>query len=129
MARLEVALVGLFLACWSVEVLNLAGIVPLAGNFPLSLYRFYAVAAGLGWIFGNVYVHRAARVPGPLRRRVLVAYFVGPLGVVFLLRSMAPEAAQQAAPFVPYYAVGVFAALFLVPVVLRPGPPAPPARA
>ena len=117
---------GLFFACWIAAALDAVGLVSLAGTLWVSLYGLYATAAALGWLAGNVYVHRRRSLPRRLARRVLVIYFIGPLGLVYLLRFMAPEAAQRAAPLVPLYAAGVFGALFLVPVLLRPRRPRPP---
>jgi len=120
MIRLEVALVSLFFACWSVAALAGLGLLDLAGGLPLSLYPLYSIAAALGWIFGNVYVMRSRTVPRRLRRRVLLVYFLGPPGIVYALRAMAPVEDQLLAPLVPLYSLGVYTALFLVPVVLRP---------
>lgn len=119
MNRLELALLGLFLACWTVNLLVLAGLVRVAGNYPMSLYGIYGVAAALGWLAGNVYVQRTRGFPGALRRRFLLIYFLGPPGIVYLLRAMAPVAEQVAAPLVPVYAFGVFGIFFLVPVSLK----------
>ena len=123
MARLEIAVVGFFFACWIVVLLSLAGLVPLAGHLPLSLYAYYSLAAGLGWISGNVYVVRRRSLEGAQRRRAFVLYFIGPLGLTSLLRAMAPASAQAVAPFVPLYAVGVFTIFFLVPLILKPPTP------
>jgi len=120
MIRLEIALVGLFFACWAVAALGSLGAADLAGALALPLYPLYSIAAGLGWLSGNVYVLRSRAVPGKLRRRVLAVYFLGPPGIVYLLRAMAPMPEQEAAPLVPIYSFGVFAVLFLVPLVLRP---------
>ncbi|MGH9361843.1 MAG: hypothetical protein ACRD2T_07985 [Thermoanaerobaculia bacterium] len=117
--RLELVSLALFLACWTVDVLSLLGLVPLADRFPLSLYGLYGLAAALGWLVGNLYVQRARGFPPPLRRRFLLIYSSAPLGILFLLRAMAPAAEQQAAPLVPLYALGVYAIFFLVPVTLR----------
>jgi len=124
MIRLETSLVGLFFACWGLAALEHLGAVALAGALPLSLYPLYSIAAGLGWISGNVYVIRSRTVPHRLRRRVLAVYLLGPPGILYLLRAMAPRPEQLAAPLVPIFAFGVFAVLFLVPLVLRP--PRPP---
>lgn len=120
MIRLEIALVGLFFACWALAAFGNLGLVGLAGALPLSLYPLYSIAAALGWISGNVYVMRSRTVPRRFRRRVLWVYFLGPPGIVYLLRAMAPAHEQLGAPLVPVYALGVFAVLFLVPVVLKP---------
>jgi hypothetical protein len=106
-----------------VDLLHLLGLVPLPGTLDLDLYPFYAVAAVCGWLAGNLWVARAAGLPRGLRWRLLLVYLVGPPGVLFLLRAMAPAAAQMAAPFVALYAFGVFAVFFAVPVTLRRSTP------
>jgi hypothetical protein len=73
----------------------------------------------LGWGFGIIYVRRTWGLPTPIRRRFLLIYYLGPWAILGLLRSMAPLADQRAAPFVPLYALGVFSALFLVPVTMK----------
>ncbi len=102
-----------------VAILALLAGSPLAGLLPLSLYQFYGVAAFLGWLSGNVYVHRSRDAPKPVRRRLWLVYFLGPPGLLYLLRSMAPVVYQAAVPLAPIYACGVFAVLFLVPLTLR----------
>lgn len=57
----ERSLLGFFGAAWAVSVLHLAGLLPLAGAFALSLYAYYAFAAGAGWLAGNVFVLRRRR--------------------------------------------------------------------
>ena len=91
---------------------------PFAGLLPLSLYQFYGLAAFLGWLSGNVYVHRSRGAPKSVRRRIWLIYFLGPLGILYLLRSMAPVTTQAAVPLAPIYGCGVFAILFLVPLTL-----------
>lgn len=108
---------ALFLACWAVVLLVLLGLVPRA-DFPLGLYPLYSLASVLGWAAGNLYVHRGRRFPDAIRRRVLLVYYLGPQGLVYLLRFMAPMESQQAAPLVPLWAFGVFSIFFLVPVKL-----------
>jgi hypothetical protein len=117
--RLEVALLGLFLACWALRVLSFLRVVTLAGGLPLSLYSYYSVAVALGWGFGILYVIRTRDLPAGIRRLYLLIYFLGPPAVLSLLRGMAPYADQRAAPFVPLWAFGVFSALFLVPVTMK----------
>lgn len=97
-------------------LLSWFGLVTLRGNFPLGLYPLYSLASVLGWSAGNLYVHRGRRFPDPIRRRVLLVYYLGPQGLIYLLRFMAPLADQQAAPFVPVWAFGVFSIFFFVPV-------------
>ena len=59
-----------------------------------------------------------------LRRRVFLVYFLGPPGLLYLLRAMASIEAQRAAPLVPFYAFGVFAVFFVVPILLPTTPAA-----
>ena len=126
MNRIEPVLVGFFFASWGLALLYLVGIVPLPESLDLSLYALYTVAAVSGWLAGNVYVHRARRLSRVLKRRVFLLYFVGPPGLLYLLRSMAPAREQQAAPLVPLFAWGVFAVFFFVPLTFRPRRPEPP---
>jgi hypothetical protein len=98
-------------------------LVPLPGNLDLGLYPFYGLAACTGWLSGNVYVARARGWPRDVRRRLLLVYLVGPPGVLYVLRAMAPAAEQTAAPMVPIYGFFVFAVLFLVPVTLHGSTP------
>ena len=116
MKRFDPVLIGLFLACWLVDLLVLLRVVRLAGMLPLTLYGLYTVAVAFGWLFGNIYVRRRRGLPPPIRRRLLLLYIVGPPGILYLLRYMSPIEIQRAAPFVPLYAFCVFAILFLVPV-------------
>lgn len=129
MLRLELILLVAASTVWLLAALALFGVVPLAGTLDVGLYRLYSVAAVLGWVTGNVYLVRLRylRLPRePLlrfwRQRFLFAYLVGPPGVLYLLRALAPVPEQKAAPFVPVYALGVYAIFFLVPVTLRPPP-------
>jgi hypothetical protein len=126
--RLEPVLVAFFLATWVVALLALVGLVDLAGSLELGLYPLYSTAAASGWIAGNLYVARSGGVARRLRRRILLVYFLGPPGLVYLLRAMATEAVQQSAPLVPLFAFGVFAVLFLVPVLLPRTPRTPRAH-
>ncbi|MDX1384483.1 MAG: hypothetical protein R3190_12605, partial [Thermoanaerobaculia bacterium] len=107
MRRLELVLVAFFLATWIVDFLALVGVVRLAGSLEVGLYPLYTVAAASGWIAGNIYVPRSRDLPKALRRRFFLVYFVGPLGFVYLLRSMAPIELQKLGPFVPLWGVGV----------------------
>jgi hypothetical protein len=118
-SRFEIALLGLFLACWALRVLSFLRIVDLAGSLPLSLYGFYGVAVAMGWGFGILYVIRTRGAPPRLRRLFLLIYYLGPPAILSLLRGMAPDRDQSAAPLVPLYAFGVFSVLFLVPVTMR----------
>lgn len=114
----ERALLIVCTACWAVALAHYAGVVSLAGHLPLSLYAFYSTAVASGWLFGNVYMYRRARLPPPLRRRVLLLYYLGPPAMLYLLRALAPAREQLGAPLVPLYALGVYTVLFLVPVTI-----------
>lgn len=117
--RMEAIFVALFVACWLVVLLSWLGLVPLAGNLPLSLYSLYSVAAALGWGAANVCVVRRRRFPQPVQKPLTLIYYLGPQGLVYLLRSMAPTLDQRAAPFVPVYAFGVFTIFFWVLIKIR----------
>ena len=119
MIRFELLLLGFFSAVWLLAALALFGLLPLAGTLPLNLYRFYSVAAVLGWLAGNLYVLRRRGLGEGFRQRLLLAYLLGPPGVLYLLRAMAPAAQQAAAPLVPAFAFMVYGIFFLVPVTLR----------
>ena len=111
----------MFLACWTVVLLERLGVVALAGNLPLGLYPFYSLAAALGWASGISFARLRRFAEGRARFRVFLFCTLGPTGILFLVRAMAPAVEQEAAPLVPYLAFGVFGALFLVPA-LMPGP-------
>lgn len=117
--RLEVALLGLFLACLVLRVLSFLRVVTLAGSLPLSLYGYYGVAVALGWGFGILYVIRSRDLSVRFRRLYALIYYVGPVSVLSLVRGMAAYSDQRAAPFVPLWGFGVFSALFLVPVTMK----------
>ena len=120
MRRVEPALIGLFLASWLGALLGQVRVLDLAGTAPLALYPFFSLAAGLGWLAGNVYVHRRRGIPKPLRRRLMLIYLVGPPGILYLVRAMAPAAEQAIAPLVPLLGFAVFSVFFAVPVTLAP---------
>lgn len=116
MTRLETALFGLFLACWLIDLLVFFRLVTVAGSLALGFYPLYSAAMSLGWISGYLYERRRWDFPDPLRRRIFLLYFVGPPGLIYLLRAMAPFEMQAAAPLVTLYAFGVFAVFFWVPI-------------
>lgn len=125
MNRVEPILLGLFLACWIAALIHYGGLVSLAGLLSLPLRGVYSVAAVVGWLAGNIYVHRRRQIPrwlSPLGRRLLVVYLVGPIGLVFLLWALAPRASQQALPLVPFLSAGIVGIFFLVPVAFRRWP-------
>lgn len=117
--RVELVLLALFFACWLVGFLQWFGLVPRAGSLELGLRGLFSLAAALGWLAGNVYVPRRRGLPAELRRRILLIYLLGPPGLLFVLRSMAPFEEQMAAPLASLYATIVYAIFFLVPVSLR----------
>ena len=119
MKRSEIILLALFLACWLVEVLVFFGWVRIDGSLPLGLYPYYGFAMSLGWLFGLLCVQRTRNLSRKLTRRLLLLYFVGPVGFLFLLRDMAPLSMQRAAPFVPLWGLCVFTIFFIVPVIFR----------
>ncbi len=121
MSRLGAALAGLFLACWVVVLLAHLDVVVLAGHLPLGLYALYSLAVALGWGAGLAYVRLRRRVEPNRRFRWFLLTVLGPAGLLFLLRAMAPAAEQEAAPLVPFLACGIFAVFFLMPALL-PGP-------
>jgi uncharacterized membrane protein YoaK (UPF0700 family) len=120
MRRLEPALLGLFAASWTLNLLDMAGVPLLAGSLELSFYGLYILAAVLGWLAGNLYNARRRSVPAPLHRRLFALFAIGPAGLVIQARLLASEPSQAAGPFVWLYAVGVYMVFFLVPVLLRP---------
>lgn len=115
---LERGLLILCTVCWAVALIHFAGLVSLAGPLPLGLYGFYSTAVALGWVSGNVYLRRRDRLPRSMRNRLRLLYWLGPPGILYLLRAWAPAADQLAAPLVPLYALAPYTALFLVPVAL-----------
>ncbi len=118
--RLESVLLAFFSAAWLYAIVAGVGLVPLAGTLDLDLYRLYSVAAVLGWVTGNVYVFRSqAYAKHRFRKRLLLTYMVGPPSFLYLLRALARQSVQQAAPLVPIYSFVVYALFFLVPLTLR----------
>jgi hypothetical protein len=116
---LEAVLLGLFLACWAVLVLSWLHVAHLSGNAPVSLYRYFSFASALGWSTGTIYVQRGRKLAEPDRRLLRWVYYLGPQGIVYLLRALAPLAERRLAPLVPLWAFGVYTVFFLVPVLVR----------
>jgi hypothetical protein len=119
MKRLQVIFAALFAACWLAAILGAVDAAPLAGTLDLGFYPLYSLAMLAGSAAGNVYAWRAWRLEGAERRRLLALCVAGPPGLVTMLRAMAPQAAQDAAPLVPLWAFLVFAVFFLVPLLVR----------
>jgi hypothetical protein len=120
--RLEPVLIAFFLATWIVDLLAVVGLIDLRGSLDLALYPLYSISAAGGWLAGIVYVRRAGGIPPLLRRRIFLIYFLGPTGLLYLLRAMAPLEVQRSAPLVPLYSFGVWSVFFLVQVFLMPHP-------
>ncbi len=119
MKRLQIILSALFAACWLAAILGAIDVAPLAGTLDLGLYPLYSLAVVAGSAAGNLYAWRAWRLDSPARRRLLALCLAGPPGLVTMLRAMAPQSAQEAAPFVPLWAFCVFAVFFVVPLTVR----------
>jgi hypothetical protein len=119
MKRLPLVLAAFFVACWLAAVLNAVEVAPLSGTLDLGLYPLYSLAMLAGSAAGNIYSWRAGRLEPTPRRRLLALCVAGPPGLVTMVRGMAPQAAQDAAPFVPLWAFLVFAIFFLVPLLVR----------
>ena len=122
MSRVEPFLLGLFLACWALGLAYSAGFLSPPGTLALSFYGLFTIAAALGWLAGNIYMARSRGILRPARRTFFLLYFLGPPGLLYLLRLLAPLEQQAIAPLVPLYSFGVFATFFLVPVTLRRTP-------
>lgn len=115
---LEVRLLGVFSITWLLVFLVYVGLLPKSGNLDLDLYRFYSIAAVLGWISGNIYQLRRRRDKPKTWPGDLLVYLFGPQSLLLLVRAMAPQADQAAAPFVPFYSLVVYCLFFLVPITL-----------
>jgi hypothetical protein len=114
---LGAATVGLFLACWVVFLLQLAGIARLPVLPRLTLIQLYSAASALGWAAGMIYVQRTRHLAAPLRRRLFLLSFCGPPSLVYLLVAMARL--QLRAPLVLLWSLCVFGIFYLVPVSFR----------
>jgi hypothetical protein len=114
---LGAATVGLFLACWVVFLLQLAGIARLPVLPRLTLIQVYSAASALGWAAGMIYVQRTRHLAAPLRRRLFLLSFCGPPSLVYLLVAMARL--QLQAPLVLLWSLCVFGIFYLVPVSFR----------
>ena len=115
---LELRLLAGFSIAWLLVFLVYAGLLPAAGRVSIDLYRYYSIAAILGWLAGNVYQFRRQpekKLVGPSN---LLVYLVGPPSLLLLLRAMSPASEQAAAPFVPLYSLAVYGIFFLVPITL-----------
>jgi hypothetical protein len=117
--RYELVFLGLFLACWLVYLLGVFQVVKPAGTLDPGFYPYFSLAAAAGWGAGNLYVYRTRDFDAQLRRRFLPAYFLAPLGLIFLIKTMMPLAFQRAAPLVGVYAFCVFSIFFVVATKLR----------
>jgi hypothetical protein len=116
--RWEAVGLGLCFASWVGALLNQIGALSLPGVLDLGLYPLYSLAAALGWVLGNTYLHRRRTLYRRARRRILPLYLLAPPGVLYLLRSLAPVEQQRLAPLVPLLAFAVYVVFFLVPLSL-----------
>jgi hypothetical protein len=114
---LGAATAGLFLACWVIFLLQLAGLTRLPDLPRLTLMQLYSTASVLGWVAGMTYVQRTRRLAGPLRRRLFLLSFCGPPSVVCLLVAMGRLQVQ--APLVLVWSLCIFGIFYSVPVSFR----------
>jgi hypothetical protein len=117
--RLEPVLFGFFTLCWLVALAVLALGRTLNSPLPISLYHLYGLAVFGGWLSGNVYVQRTARVPRDERLRSLLVYLLGPPGLLFLTHALSAYQSQVRVPLAPLYALGIYFVFFMVPVSFR----------
>jgi hypothetical protein len=117
--RLELYLLGSFVACWLAFFVSAAFDHPFAGVVPLGLYELYGTAVLVGWIVGNVFVHRSRGWSGSVRTRLLLVFLLSPGGLFYLLWSLSSDGHRAAVPFAPLYAFGMSALFLLVPVSFR----------
>lgn len=124
MILFEIFLAGVSTCGWVIAILTMTGILPLAGEVALDLYRYYSLAAVLGWVIGNIYVFRWLRhLPRrPFRKRAFLLYLVGPPSFLYVLRALAPLDDQQAAPLVPIFSFAVYGIFLMIPLTLRATP-------
>jgi hypothetical protein len=117
--RLELVLLGFFIACWIVFFAVALSGYPLSGAIAMDLYQLYGIAALVGWLSGNIFVQRSQRWERRSRQRVLLIFLLSPGGLYYLLWALGSELDRSGAPFAPLYAFAVSGILFLVPVTLR----------
>ena len=122
-----------FLICWLGFCANALAGYPLAGTIRLNLFHLYGLAAGGGWLLGNLEVHRQRRfergsfeasgasdpLPRVTRRRLFFLNLLAPVGVLFLVWSLAPRTLRVAFPMASIYAAAILVLFFLVPVSLK----------
>lgn len=123
----EIFLAGASTCGWVTAILAMTGILPLAGGLALDLYRYYSLAAVLGWLIGNIYVFRWRRqLPDrPFYRRALLLYVLGPPSFLYVVRALAPLSDQRAAPLVPLFAIAIYGIFLMIPLTLRATPRRP----
>ena len=87
--------------------------------FGISLYHLYGLGVFGGWLSGNVYVQRTARLERTARLKPLLGYLFGPPGLLFLSHGLTSSESQFRVPLAPVYALGVYVIFFFVPVSFR----------
>lgn len=128
--RTELGTLLFFLVCWLGFCAHALAGYPLAGTLRLSLFHLYGLAASGGWLLGNLEVHRERRLeranlgardplPRVTRRRLFYLNLFAPVGVLFLVWSLAPQTNRVDFPMAPIYAAAMFVLFFLVPVSLK----------
>lgn len=117
--RLEPVLFGFFTLCWLLALVILAVGRSLDSALPVSLYHLYGLGVFGGWLSGNVYVQRTAKVERGGRFKTLLGYLLGPPGLLFLTHGLSSYESQARVPLAPVYAFGVYVIFFMVPVSFR----------
>lgn len=116
--RTELFLGPLFIALWALVLLLQMGLLDSPEIVRLGLYGLFSLAAALGWLAGNFFLHRARKFSRSVVRQLAVVYFLGPPSVIAMVRALAPLADQRAAPLASVYALGVFTVFFSVPLAV-----------
>lgn len=124
MRRLEAALLGIFVAAWTLAALASFGLIDLSDLIRLRLRPYFALAGGVGWLAGNIYRTRRRDYFLRSSHRALAAlYLGGPPSILLLIFALAPRDLQTQIPVAPLLAMGVMAVFFAVPMVVgRFGP-------
>lgn len=121
---MEAALLGVFVAAWTLAALASFGLIDVSDLIRLRLRPYFALAGGVGWLAGNVYRMRRRDYLLRSSHRALVAlYLGGPPSLLLLLFALASRELQIQIPVAPLLAMAVMGVFFSVPlVVARFGP-------